>query len=408
MTEKTNHYDVVVAGGGIAGTMAAIAAAEQNKKTIIIERYSALGGMATLGLVQPMTVWGCREKYIIGGMGKTLLGKVVKERPGLSTPVSLYGPVMDAEYLKYVLEKEALRKGVEILYHSWITGVEKQGDKIISLKCFSKSGEFKISGKVFVDGTGDADIASFSGVDFELGEQGVTLMFLAGGIDKKNCPSSQEMNRIYEENKVGYRDCTIFWHPIAERAYFNMTEVEGCDALSPESLTGATIECREQAWRILQVFNEKVPGFENAYIEQTAPALGVRETRRIKGLYKLTTDDILQGLDFEDTIVRASCPVDIHGAKANYQGLKKSYAVPYRCLVSEKVDNLIVTGRPISTDHGAHSSVRRMAPGFALGEAAGTAASLAVETGDARNISIKQLQDILIQHGAVLEPETND
>lgn len=402
-------HDVIVAGGGISGTMAAIAAARQGCSTLLIERYSALGGMATLGLVQPITTWGIKGQYNVGGTGRRILESLIERSPRAATPMSHYGPTCDAEHLKYVLETEALEHGVTLLYHTWVTGVERNDETIARLRVFSKGGEAHIEGRIVVDATGDADVAAAAGVPCETGSQGITLMMVVAGIDRARCPEREEMAAIYDAHRVGYRGLCIFWHPREDAAYFNMTEVEGLNGLDVEDLTAATIDCRRQAWQILDVFRAHVPGFEHAYVEQTAPALGVRETRRIRGLYTLTQDDVLAGGVFDDVIARASCPIDIHGSdhdgRGAYEALKRSYGIPYRSLVTQETQNLIVAGRPISADRAAHSSLRRMAPGFAIGEAAGTAAALAVDGGDTRAMDIARLQDDLKQFGAVLEPE---
>ena len=400
-------YDVLVAGGGIAGTMAAIAAARQGCETLLIERYAALGGMATLGLVQPITMWGVNGQYVIGGTGKRILEELAQQ--GGATAMSHYGPTCDAEYLKYALEVAAQEQGVTLLYHTWITGVEKERDTIVALELLSKAGRSFVSGKIIVDATGDADIAAFSGVPCEVGSQGISLMFVMSGVDRNRCPPHEQIKAIWDEHRDDYRNVAIFWHSRQDTAYFNTTEVEGRDGLDPDDMTAATITCRRQAWQVLDVFKKHVSGFEQAYIEQTAPALGVRETRRIRGLYTLTASDVQNGADFADTIARASCPIDIHGdmdaGRGAYKTLKQSYGIPYRALATDSIRNLIVAGRPISADRIAHSSLRRMAPGFAIGEAAGIAASLAAQDGDTRAVSVPAMQDILKQHGAILAAE---
>lgn len=409
MNKHEDNFDVVVAGGGIAGTMTAIAAASEGVNTLLIERYSAVGGMATLGLVQPITTWGIRNQYVLGGRGRRLLEKLSEQSPLAATPMSHYGPTCDTEHLKRLLEVTALEAGVKLLYHSWVTGVEKKEDVLTGLQIVSKSGSHTIRGRVFVDATGDADVAACAGVPYDEDTQGITLMFIVSGINRVCCPPQEEIKKIWEEHKVGYRGLALFWHPRPGTAYMNVTEVEGLNGLDPWALTEATIECRRQAWQTLEVLQKQVAGFEHAYIEQTAPALGVRETRRIRGRYVLTENDVLTGADFPDTIARASCPVDVHGAKlggrGDYRLIKKSYGIPYRSLTTDSIRNLLVTGRPISADHAAHSSLRRMAPGFALGEATGTAAVLALPTGDARSLSMSGLRNELVKHGAILEPE---
>lgn len=410
MSLSERNWDVIVAGGGISGSMAAIAAAREGARTLLVERYAALGGMATLGLVQPITTWGIGGSYVIAGTGRRLLEEMIEEHPDSATEMNHYGPSCNAEHLKRMLEEAALAHGVELLYHAWVTGVETSGECIAALRTFSKSGEAVLRGDMFVDATGDGDVAAFAGVPFEVGSQGITLMFLVSGIDRERCPERREIAEIYREaGPVNYRMLAMFDAPRADSAYMNVTEVEDHDALDAEDLTAATVECRRQAWEIIDILRENVPGFEDAYIAQTAPALGVRESRHIRGLHTLSAEDVESGRDFEDTIARASCPVDIHGSdnegKGTYHGLKRSYGVPYRSLVTAEYANLIVTGRCLSADAVAHSSVRRMGPGFALGEAAGVAAGQAIAHRDARALPVIPLQERLREFGAILDPE---
>ena len=404
-------FDVVVIGGGISGTMAAIASARQGSKTLLIERYGALGGMATSGLVQPITTWGINDTYVISGTGKHILENLASKHDQAATAMSTYGPTCDAEYLKKELEDISIENGVSLLYHTWVRSVEMKSPDVIShITAFSKIGDFNIYGKVFIDATGDGDICANAGVPFESsedneGQQAMTLMMIVSGIDQDRILEREEMQEIWDKHRVNSRQLTLFWHPRKGSTYVNMTSLSSLNGLDPADLTKATIECRKQAWDILNVFRIYMPGFENAYIEQTAPTLGIRETRRIKGQYILSADDVLSSREFDDSIARASCPIDIHprnNEPAVYQVLKKSYSIPYRTLISNEISNLIATGRCISTDQEAHSSVRRMAPGFALGEAAGIAAALSLENNDVRTISVKQLQSILKSYKGII------
>ncbi|MFW6156137.1 MAG: FAD-dependent oxidoreductase, partial [Armatimonadota bacterium] len=192
-------WNVIVAGGGISGCMAAIASAREGASVLLVERYAALGGMATLGLVQPITTWGIGGEYVIGGTGKRLLEEMIEKRPGSATEMSHYGPSCDAEHLKHMLEQTALDHGVDLLCHAWVTGVETDADRITGLRVISKSGENALRGDVIVDATGDGDIAAFAGVPFEVGSQGVTLMFLVSGIDFDRSPDRTEIAEIYRE-----------------------------------------------------------------------------------------------------------------------------------------------------------------------------------------------------------------
>jgi 2-polyprenyl-6-methoxyphenol hydroxylase-like FAD-dependent oxidoreductase len=407
---RDREWDVIVAGGGISGSMAAIAAAREGADTLLVERYAALGGMGTLGLVQPITTWGIGGSYVIAGTGKRLLEEMAAQRPASATEMNHYGPSCDAEHLKRMLEETALDHGVELLYHAWITGAEVDDDRIAGLNIVSKSGPDRLRGNAIVDATGDGDVAAFADVPFDLGSQGITLMFHMTGIDRDRCPQDSEIREIYAETgPVNYRGLAMFWAPQPGSAYMNVTEVEDHDALDVEDLTAATVECRKQAWLVAEILRANVPGFEDAWITQTAPALGVRESRHIRGLHTLSAEDVEGGRDFEDTIARASCPVDIHGSdndgKGTYHGLEQSYGVPWRSLVTEQYANLVLTGRCLSADAVAHSSVRRMGPGFALGEAAGIGAAQTLSHGDARSLPIEPLQERLREYETILAPE---
>ena len=414
MYTYSQKYDVVVAGGGISGVAAAVAASREGCKTLLIERFGAPGGMGTLGLVQPITTWGINGKYVIGGTGRQVLKRLAGYDKNAATPMSNYGPVCDSEFLKMELEKLCIDNGVTILYYGWVRDVIKLNDKTLDkLVVLTKQGDIEIKSKIFVDATGDGDVSKMAGVPFEslaetTGQQGITMMMVVSGIDFEQCLSLEKMNEIYKKYAVNGRTVCYFVHPRKGSAYFNMTEVYGMDGLKAADLTKATIQCRKQAWDILEIFKKHIPGFQNSYIEQTAQSIGVRETRRIKGVYILNEEDVKSGRNFEDRIARCSCPVDVHfrnDGKGVYYTLNKSYSVPYRCLLSNEIDNLIVTGRCISTDQAAHSSVRRMAPGFALGEAAGVAASMASRYGDVKGISISTLQEKLKRLGAILDEE---
>lgn len=401
------NWDVAVIGGGMAGCMAAIAAAEAGKRVVLVERYTALGGMATMGLVQPMTVWGLNDRYAIGGLGKRLLDDLHERIPEACSPVTHYGPTCDAEYLKHMLETTAVKTGVRLLYHAWASGVEKDGNRIAGVRLTTKGGIKTLRASVYVDGSGDADVAALAGVPCDVDSQGITLMFVMAGIDRSREP--ENMKEVWTaHNDATYRGPLHFWHPSRpDCAFFNMTEVEGMNALDAEGLTEATVECRRQAWRILEIMREHVPGYEKAYIEQTAPALGVRETRRIRGVYCLTESDLENGAEFDDTVARGCSPLDVHGSddsgKKRYEWLKQSHGIPYRSLIAKEAENLIVVGRPISADHAAHSALRRMATGCGIGEAGGVAAALAAESGSVHAVDVTAVRQTLATRGAVLE-----
>ncbi len=399
-------YDVIVAGGGMSGVMAAVAAAREQRRVCLLERGFMLGGMATSGLVQPITCWGRSTsdgvKYVIGGTGRDFLSRLHEKNPGLATAMSTYGPVLDSEFLKLELERLVLAHNIDLFYGIMLCGAKSQDGTIQSIQCCSNQGIHEFSAARYIDATGDCALANAAGADCFIEKQGISLMFILGGVNKEELFASpyQEIWKTHRGNN--YRSATVFNHPREHTLCLNMTEVDAADGLAPEALAKTTCTCREQAWEILRVFREFVPGCTHAYIEQTAPSLGVRESRRIRGEYFLTGEYVTSGKEFPDTVARSSCPIDIHGTSLLYSGLKKSFAIPFRSLIPCPIRNLLVTGRGISADHVAHSSLRRMAPGMALGEAAGIAATLA---DDNSKVDISRLQTKLEEYGAILQDE---
>ena len=208
---KDVKFDIVVIGGGISGTMAAIASARQGSKTLLIDRYGALGGMATSGLVQPITTWGINDSYVISGTGKKILENMASKHDQAATAMSTYGPTCDAEYLKKELEDIAIENGVSLLYHTWVRSVEMKSTDVIShITAFSKNGDFNIYGKVFIDATADGDICAFAGVPFESsedseGQQAMTLMMIVSGIDQDRILDREKMQEIRDKHKVNSR-----------------------------------------------------------------------------------------------------------------------------------------------------------------------------------------------------------
>lgn len=403
MEGEVTMYDVIVIGGGMSGVMAAVGAAREQRRVLLVERGFMLGGMATAGLVQPITCWGVniddRTEYVIGGTGRKFLEMLHGKNPDLIGSMTTYGPVCDTEYLKLELERLIAVHEVELFYGSSLVSAEVDQGRIQSIQCCSNQGIRRLSAGMFIDASGDCALAAAADADCFVERQGISLMFILSGIDKKILFASDYGDIWRKHRGDNYREAAIFNHPRQHTVYLNMTEVDNADGLGPAALAKTTCECREQAWEILRIFKEYVPGCSHAYIEQTAPALGVRESRRIKGTYYLTGEDAITGRDFPDVIARCGCPIDIHGTQLSYSGLKKSFAIPYRSLVPGKVKNLLVTGRGISADHTAHSSLRRMAPGMALGEAAGIAAALAEEND---KLEVAKLQAKLEFHGAIL------
>ncbi len=436
--------DVLVIGGGPSGIMAALAAAEEGANVMLIESRSFVGGNMTIGL-PILGFLGQKGNQIIKGLPQKYIDRLKaieassEHRP---CPLHMSLTLVEPEAVKTVALQMLVEAGVNILFYAFCAGVVKEGDELKGVIIESKAGREVVLSKVTIDCSGDADVAFKSGVPCEFGnEQGgvqpPTLMFCLGGVDTEKLRLSiAEEPRTYltdfipaeyfgQNNQfvlVGMRNLinqakeeglslpterTILITGLRKgEIWVNMTRVNGVNGTDPASLTWGEIEGRKQIEDIQRYLVNYVPGFENAYFLKTAPFLGIRETRRIKGQYTMDRDDIMSCRHFDDAIAVASYPLDIHhpvGGGCTLEWCGDCYDIPYRSLVPLHIKNLLVAGRAISTTHEAMSAIRVMAPCMAMGEAAGRAAKMAVKEGiqpDA--IDVKALQQELLEKGAYL------
>jgi hypothetical protein len=384
---------VLVAGGGAAGIAAAVAAARRGASTLLIERYGFLGGMATAGLVNPFMMWEPGAEPLVGGIFQEMLDRMAA-LGGYSCPRQ--PNAFDPEVFKAVADELCLEAGVELRLHTVVTSATVRNARVSSVRTESKSGAERRRARVYIDCTGDADLAYRAGVQCDYGRaedgmaQPMTLNFRMANVDVERMPPKDEINRLYDaakaEGRVSCpRENVLFFYAIQPGVvHFNTTRVTGKSGVDAGDLTSAEIEARRQARELVSFLVSSVAGFENAYLQQTAAQIGIRETRRIRGEYTLTADDVLAARKFPDGIARCSYPIDIHsptGAGTIIRDVPRGdhYEIPYRCLVPIGVDNLLVAGRCVSATHEAQASLRVMPQCFAMGEAAGTAAALAVE-----------------------------
>ncbi|MGM7722191.1 FAD-dependent oxidoreductase [Metabacillus sp. Hm71] len=416
------EYDVIVAGGGPSGIAAAVAAARNGAKTLLIERYGFLGGAGTAMMVNPWMTYSAGPKQIIYGVLQELID-------GMSE-LGMYGhpkqkTAFDPEALKYVAEHLCLDAGVELLYHTFLGDAQMDDSKrnIQSIRVANKAGLMDLKAKIYVDTTGDADLSALAGATVEKGRevdslsQPMTLNFRMANVDIDRMPSREGMTELYiEAKKRGELKCpreNVLWFYANQEGviHFNQTRVILKDATNPWELTAAEIEAREQVQEFVSFLKKHVDGFENAYLQTTAPQIGVRESRRVIGDYKLTAEELLNACKFDDVVALGSYPVDIHnpaGEGTLLQHLKPGewYDIPYRSLIPKNIDNLIVGGRPISATHEAHSALRVQPIAIAIGQAAGTAAALCAKEGKLpRKSDVKQIQNSLLEQGAYLGPQ---
>lgn len=455
-------YDVVVAGGGTAGAIAGIAAARTGARTLLVEQYGTLGGVLTLG----MSLKGVNDGEgfkALGGIGEELIARA--RAAGGATVVSAHprhGSIMgqDPESMKQNLIEMVRDCGLDLLLHSYLVDVVRDGRRLQAIQVANKAGLEIIPAGCFVDCTGDADLAARAGTSLMTGResdggmQPVSAIFRVGGVDLEKTWAYMEDHPEDFETPPGYvgdeysvakfrakpgvgvagfrsliskaraagdysipRDDMGF-NPLVGRpeVTINITRVHGIDGTDPDSLTRAEIESQLQIIEGVRFLRKYVPGFDNCYVVSSPFQVGVRETRRIQGSYVLTKEDCATGRDFPDQVARGAYPLDVHdvsaaGAGSHVPGggtdlslIARSYGIPARCLVAQGVDNLLVAGRALSASHEAAGSARGQPVCMATGHAAGTMAAMAALEGKPlAELDIGRVREVLGKQNAVTE-----
>jgi hypothetical protein len=444
-------YDVVVAGGGISGGMAAVAASRCGAGTLVVEQYGFLGGMLTAAGVGPMMTFHAGDRQVIQGLTGELVDRLSRKgkSPGhiFDTTGYTYSVTpFDAESMKHELEMMLLESGGDVLYHTMLAEVRVEAGRILGITVCNKSGLHELKGKIFIDATGDADLSAWAGVEFSKGRasdgacQPMTMNLKMRNVDidavKKFIRDNPEefprlqgdtgivdraprlsiggfvrtLQEAQRSGEISFKreDVLFFETNIPGEVIVNTTRVLGCDGTDPWSLTKAEIEGRRQVRELEKFLREKISGFQRAETVYSGPAIGVRSSRQIKGLYTLTGGDLLSCEKFGDVIAQAGYPVDIHspdGEGTNHMHLKWGdiYSIPYRCLVNDKIGNLITVGRCISATFEAQAAIRTTPTAGAIGHAGGVAAALAAKRGvKASDVDMAELQRVLKDQGAYL------
>ena len=447
----SKRLEVVVVGGGPAGLSAAVAAARNGANTLLVERNGFLGGVGTAGLC---TSFMGSEPLIIRGFSREIIDRLAS----YGCYVEGFNSFFDGEIMKYVCNEIATEAGVNLLFDTVLFKVLVDNNSVKGVTVLNKSGHTAILAEVVVDATGDGDVAARAGAMFQKGnEQGqmqsMTLMFRMGGVDVKRlidfALAHKELFDLNEhvetsgktfggrfDNDVSILDTSTdppliciggfgplvkeakdkgdlylphnlgFWVEglwVPDEVLINTTNVVGADGTSAEDLSNAWIDSRKQVMSLVKFLQTRVPGFEKSHLIDTAQNLGVRETRRIVGEYMLTKEDVIEGRRFPDGVFRNSYPIDVTPVSLDKSQIwikpkKPFYEIPYRCLLPKGIDNLLVAGRCMSVTHEALGSTRSMICSMGAGQAAGTAAALAVrEHIPPRNVKIDELQKLLFE-----------
>lgn len=419
--------DVVVCGGGPGGLGAAIAAARLGKKVVLVERFGALGGLVTTGLVNTCmsAVWLSGDKMLIKGIFKELVDRCVEKKGAIrgyelkySNKFFMYDmsrcekdlqvTPFDPEIYKLVADEMVEECGIEVMYYTMATGVILNDRLIKGIVVENKNGTQVLMAKQFIDATGDASIARMCGLPCTLGNGEKTpmaMMFHFGG-GSDVAPSYKP-----DVTEVPYGAVNFF--PMMRKGEYRaeMTRYIG-DTTNATDLTKATIACRKQIPDVIEYLKKNVQGCEDIYLISTGSVIATLATPRIVGEYMLTKDDILELKMPEDRIALTAYGIDIHSTEEGGQNYLhwlnpgEYYGIPYGILYpKDGIDNLLAAGRVVSADYEASTAVACSGICMAVGEAAGTSASLCIDRDTIpRNLDVKELQKTLLEHGSILDP----
>ncbi len=446
---RTEEVDVVVAGGGTAGVIAGLAAARNGARTLLVERQRCLGGQFTAGSQGAWVGFSDKKNRIVNGIAWELRD-LLRERNAIveadpETDVCfLYDPEVAKVVLNEMLGREPLLK---TYFNTSVIDVLKDGDAVVGVVIQSEMEQVEVRSKVVIDSSGDAGVAAKAGVPFEIRAkkdiQPMTLIGRMAGVDMDRVKQYYEENPPVHDHHVppawrDYKTFPGFMHyglrdelenaELPEHleylrnwlAIFTSTPNPGevtinCSgAIEAHSIAGFEDRARQEIvsqsclYDVAEAMRRYVPGFENAYLSVIASQLGVRESRRVIGDYKLTLDDFRAAREFDDSIGRGAMPAGAHtpdGVTMTVYDLPagKSMAIPYRCMLPKGTDGLLIAGRCVSYEPPVANCIRNMAQCMVMGQAVGTAAALAVEHGTTpREVDIPLLQATLREQGAIL------
>ncbi|MDO9113744.1 MAG: FAD-dependent oxidoreductase [Polaromonas sp.] len=432
------EFDVVVIGGGPAGLAASVSAAKHGARTLLVERYGFLGGMGTAGGVTNFAgLYGRKDgemRQVVHGVVDDLLARL-DALGGLNQPQDGMGGRIrvrsyDVSAYKCAADQMLVASGVQLLFHAWAAAVLMDGHAITALVVETKSGRQAIRARRFIDCSGDADVAHFAGVPFELGDgHGSALfpstMFRVGHVDAGPALAAvgefKAINDLMEQSETRHPGRYQFprkgailrpqKNPAEWRA--NVTQIRNAagnamDATDARQLSEGELEGRRQITEYFRFLKNEVPGFADSAIIDIAPQVGIRETRRICGAYMLTGEDILSSARFADVIGINAWPMEMHVDGAIRWGFprdeNRAYNdLPWRMLVTREVDNLLVAGRCASMAHEGQSAARASGGCFVMGQAAGTAAAWLADGAAFAATDVARLQQVLLDDGVYFD-----
>ncbi|MGK9054989.1 FAD-dependent oxidoreductase [Xaviernesmea oryzae] len=421
--EDAGAYDVIVVGGGLSGVCAAVAAARTGARTLLGEALPFVGGNGTTGL--PISGLCARnsDRMIVGGIVTEII-EMLRKRGGVGADVKHMDWIpVDAEQLQLVLGDLLHTAGVTLLTYSPLLAVTREQSLIRDLCFYNKDGRaLRYRAGAFVDSSGDAQLARLAGLTTPMGRQSdghtqtMSLVFSVAGVDEARAERNSVVSEAWNQFQASRTTRNKRRDPSVNDVFgrpgwrsFIATRVSVRKGTDNRLLAEAELEGRRQIEEFIDSFLRPVAGYENCFLAQIASHVGVRETRRISGLYEITTADLVAGRKFDDAIACNASSIEIHlpdQGLPHWEHLEDGdyYTVPYRALVAREVDNLFTSGRCISATHEALAALRVLSPAMATGQAAGTAAALSALRGVAANrLDVAELRATLRAAGAVVE-----
>ena len=413
----SDDIDVLVVGAGSAGSTAAIAAARTGATTLLVDRFGFLGGTSTavLDTFYAFYTPGATPRKVVAGIPDDVVGRLTERGMAFERP-NTYGAgtgiTYDPESLKRVWDELVFESGARTLLHAFVFGVRVDDGRVTEVDVATKSGVRRLRPRVIVDGSGDGDVCALAGAPYEApgdNVQSLSTVFRIGNVDvarAEELPKQELWSLMRGARDSGRYELTRIEGSVHRTPHDGvmmalMTRVRKVDATDADQLSSAEREGRRQAHEYFRFLRDCVPGYEQAALLSTSPAIGVRESRRIIGEHVLTADEILAAARFDDQIARCGAPIEEHHAGEDtrwvYLEEGATYGIPFRALQPQGLDNVLVAGRCFSATHDAHASARSMGTCMAMGQAAGTAAAL---SGEPKRLSAETLRARLREDGA--------
>ncbi len=425
--ETRYEVDVLVVGGGAAGVTAAVAAARMGRKVLLCESAGCFGGAGTSGLVPCYAPFGDGENMLCSGIGLEIRKNISKH-----IPVSFAWAEVDPEELKREYDRILTEAGVKYVFFTTLCDAVAKDGRIEYAVFSAQGGLFAVKAAIYVDCTGDGNLIALAGGRYEVGDENgkvmpPTLCSSWGGIDAERYSTPVVKARLedaFRDKVFTFEDRHLTGFSIRPGGYAggNIGHIFDNDPLDPESVTEAMVWGRKSMLEYIHFYNNYVPGCEKATLVGTGSMLGIRESRRIVCDYMLNVNDYKARADFDDEIGRFSYPVDIHIMNTNPEEMKRfeeeyysmhykkgeSYGIPLRSLIPADFSNAFTAGRCMGTDRQMEASIRVQPGCYITGQAAGTAAAMAVDTQDARSVNVRELQRELVKAGAYLRKEIRE